>query len=99
MESLLLKNDLSNNVTKSKNRLIYLIYPAEQERQGSLYPPLGLAYISASLKKNGYKPVVIDLTFDKALMATLANKNNISQICTFEYLQPLFGLKIFYLPM
>lgn len=41
----------------------------------------------------------IDLTFDKSLMAVLANKNGISQICTFEYLHPLFGQAAFYLPI
>lgn len=63
---------------------INVIYPQESD-------------IKASLKITVNHS--IDLTFEKALMATLANKNNISQICTFEYLQPLFGLIAFYLPM
>lgn len=40
-----------------------------------------------------------DLTLEKALMATLTDKRSISQICTFEYLFPLFGLNAFYLPI
>lgn len=40
-----------------------------------------------------------ELTFSEALMATLANKRNIPQICTFTYLHSLFGLSIFYLPL
>ncbi len=41
----------------------------------------------------------LDLTFSEALMAVIASKRNISQICTFEYLHPLFGLNTFYLPI
>lgn len=43
---------------------INLIWPAEIEKQSGLYPPLGLAYISAVLKEAGYKPNMIDLAFD-----------------------------------
>lgn len=41
----------------------------------------------------------LDLTYAEALMAVVASKRNISQICTFEYLHPLFGLNTFYLPI
>lgn len=41
----------------------------------------------------------LDLTFSEALMAVVASKRNISQICTFDYLHPLFGLNTFYLPI
>lgn len=40
-----------------------------------------------------------DLTYSNALLSVLAYKRNIQQICTFEYLHPLFGLTVFYLPM
>lgn len=40
-----------------------------------------------------------DLTYANALMSVLAYKRNIQQICTFEYLHPLFGLTTFYLPI
>lgn len=40
-----------------------------------------------------------ELTFTEALMAVLANKKNIPQICTFNYLHSLFGLTTFYLPI
>lgn len=40
-----------------------------------------------------------DLSYANALMAVLAYRRGISQICTFEYLHPLFGLTTFYLPM
>lgn len=40
-----------------------------------------------------------ELTFIKALASVLAEKRNIGQICTFEYLQPLFGISLFYLPL
>lgn len=39
------------------------------------------------------------LSFIDAQTAVLANRNNISQICTFDYLHPLFGQSAFYLPI
>jgi predicted nucleic acid-binding protein len=40
-----------------------------------------------------------ELSFLQALVAILAEKREISQICTFEYLHPLFGQTAFFLPM
>lgn len=40
-----------------------------------------------------------DLTFDNTLMAAMASRRSISQICTFGYLHALFGLQAFYLPI
>lgn len=40
-----------------------------------------------------------ELTFPKALLAVLANKRGISQICTLDYLHSLFGQTTFYLPI
>lgn len=40
-----------------------------------------------------------ELQMDEALMAVLASRRNIPQICTFDYLHPLFGLSAFYLPI
>jgi len=41
----------------------------------------------------------LDLTFSEALMAVVASKRSINSIATFDYLHPLFGLNIFYLPI
>ena len=46
---------------------INLIYPAQLEKTPALYPPLGIGYIDAVLKENGYSPKVIDLGFDPEL--------------------------------
>lgn len=40
-----------------------------------------------------------ELTYQKALVAVLANKRGIAQIATFDYLHQLFDLQLFYLPM
>lgn len=40
-----------------------------------------------------------EITYQKALVAVLANKRGISQIATFEYLHQLFDLQLFFLPM
>lgn len=41
----------------------------------------------------------LDLTFAEAVMAVIASRRNISTICTFDYLHPLFGLNTFFLPI
>lgn len=41
----------------------------------------------------------LDLTLSEAVMAVVASKRNISTICTFDYLHPLFGLNTFFLPI
>jgi len=40
-----------------------------------------------------------ELTLEQAQTAVLANRNTIPQICTFEYLHPLFGQGAFFLPL
>lgn len=40
-----------------------------------------------------------ELSFDQSQLAVLANRNTIPQVCTFEYVHPLFGLSAFYLPI
>lgn len=40
-----------------------------------------------------------DLSFRETQVAVLANRRSINQICTFEYLPPLFALTVFYLPI
>ncbi|MDE2026726.1 MAG: hypothetical protein KGJ07_09645 [Patescibacteria group bacterium] len=37
--------------------------------------------------------------FNETLMQVVANRRNITQICTFSYLHPLFRLTTFYLPI
>lgn len=53
--------------------------------------------------KATYKTILLsnsnELTFLKALISVLAEKRHIGQICTFEYLHPLFGISLFYLPL
>lgn len=40
-----------------------------------------------------------ELHMDEAMVAVLSSRRNIPQICTFNYLHPLFGLTAFYLPI
>ena len=40
-----------------------------------------------------------ELSFKDAQSAVLADRNGISQIATFNYLHPLFGITAFYLPI
>ncbi len=64
---------------------INVIYPDESETKATLKTVIN--YNS------------LDLTLAEAFMAVIANKRGISQICTFDYLHPLFGLNTFYLPI
>ena len=41
----------------------------------------------------------LDLTFSQAVMAVTASRRSITQVVTFSYLPPLFGLQAFYLPI
>lgn len=40
-----------------------------------------------------------EASFDETFMQSVANRRNITQICTFGYLHPLFRLTTFYLPI
>lgn len=40
-----------------------------------------------------------ELTFREAQTAVLSNRNYISQVCTFRYVHPLFGISAFSLPL
>jgi predicted nucleic acid-binding protein len=40
-----------------------------------------------------------ELSFSQSLRAVLANRRGINQIFTLEYLHPLFGQSVFYLPI
>lgn len=64
---------------------INILYPEEQDSKAALKALI--TYQST------------DLTFPKAISALLAQKRGISQICTFDYLHPLFGQMLFYLPI
>ncbi len=64
---------------------------------------INVIYHDASDIKAALKALVAfqstELSFPEALMAVLANRRGISQICTFDYLHSLFGLTAFYLPI
>lgn len=64
---------------------INVIYPDEAEIKATM--------------KTLTSSVSMDLTFEKALVSTIANRRDISQICTFDYLPALFGINSFYLPI
>lgn len=64
---------------------INIIYPSESDTKAAIKSLIN--YRSA------------ELTFTQAQMAVLCNRHNIPQVCTFEYVHPLFGLSQFYLPV
>lgn len=82
--------DISPSLAKDFLRTIFLgniniIYPEERDI------------------KSAFKTLVnyqsVELTFNQALRAVLANRRGISNIYSFEYLHPLFGQAVFYLPI
>ena len=64
---------------------------------------INIIYPDQSDIKSALKTLVnyqsTDLTFGQALRSVLANRKGISQIFTFDYLHPLFGQSVFYLPI
>lgn len=56
------------------------------------------ADIKTALKVfTGYRTA--ELSFSEALMSTIANKRNIPSVATIDFLHPLFGLQMFFLPI
>jgi predicted nucleic acid-binding protein len=64
---------------------------------------INVLYPSDSDMKAALKTLInyrnTELTFTDSQTAVLANRNAISQIATFDYLHPLFGLSSFNLPI
>lgn len=82
--------EISPSLSKDFLRTVFLgdlniIYPDESD-------------IKAALKTLiNYQST--ELTFNQALRAVLANRRGVGQIFTFDYLHPLFGQTMFYLPI
>jgi len=86
----LIYNNISPSTAKDFLRTIFLgninmIYPDEGDIKAALKTLIN--YQSS------------ELTFSQALMAVLANRRGVSQVFTFDYLHPLFGQNVFYLPI
>ena len=85
-----LYKEISPSLAKDFLRTIFLgniniIYPEESD-------------IKAALKTLiNYQST--ELNFSQSLRAVLANRRGINQIFTLEYLHPLFGQTVFYLPI
>lgn len=64
---------------------------------------VNILYPSESDLKAALKTLInyqnTELTFKDSQTAVLANRSQVNQICTFEYLHPLFGLSAFNLPI
>lgn len=64
---------------------------------------INLIYPEAADVKSAIKIVAqsssAEMTFSKALTSVICNRRSIPQICTSEFLPPLFGLQAFYLPV
>ncbi|MBI2034451.1 MAG: PIN domain-containing protein [Candidatus Levybacteria bacterium] len=71
--------------------------------RGIMLSNINILYPTEADTKKALKTLInfrgTELTFKSAHSAVLANKNTINQICTFDYLHPLFGITIFYLPV
>jgi predicted nucleic acid-binding protein len=82
--------EISPSLSKDFLRTLFLgniniIYPEESD-------------IKAALKTLvNYQST--ELSFSQSLRAVLANRRGINQIFTLEYLHPLFGQSVFYLPI
>jgi len=82
--------DISPSLAKDFLRIITIsdiniIYPEERDIKAALKTLINFQST--------------DLTFSQALRAVLANRRGVSQIHAFDYLHPLFGQSVFYLPI
>lgn len=70
--------------------------------RGLALSSVNILYPSESDLKAALKTLInyqnTELTFKDSQTAVLANRNYVNQICTFEYLHPLYGLSAFNLP-
>lgn len=71
--------------------------------RGVMLSSLNILYPTESDTKAALKTLInyqsTELTLRDSQTAVLSNRNSISQICTFDYLHPLFGLNSFNLPL
>ena len=82
--------DISPSLSKDFLRTVFLgniniIYPEERDIKAALKTLVNFQST--------------ELTFTQSLRAVLANRRGVSQIFTFDYLHPLFGQNVFYLPI
>jgi len=96
----------SYTVIEETSTLIYdKISPslAKDFLRGVSLSNLNILYPNESDLKAALKTLInyqnTELTFRDAQTSVLANRNNISQIATYEYLHPLYGLTAFNLPV
>lgn len=96
----------SYSVTEEAYREIYdKISPslARDFARGISLSAVNILYPTQSDLKAAIKTLVnyqsTELTLRESQTAVLANRNYISQICTFNYLHPLYGITAFNLPI
>jgi predicted nucleic acid-binding protein len=64
---------------------VNLIYPDDNDMKGTVK-------VLANTQTN-------EMTFPKALLLVCADRRKIPQLCTLEYINPLFGISLFALPI
>lgn len=76
---------------------------AKDFARGVSLSAVNMLYPSDSDHKAALKALInyqnTELTLRESQSAVLANRNMISQVCTFRYLHPLFGITTFNLPL
>jgi len=76
---------------------------AKDYARGISLSAVNMLYPSDSDHKAALKALInyqnTELTLRESQSAVLANRNFISQICTFKYIHPLFGITTFNLPL
>jgi hypothetical protein len=93
------------NISETYQEIYVKISPslAKDFLRGVTLSSINVLYPTESDMKAALKTLInyrnSELTFMQSQMAVLSNRHGISQVCTFEYLHPLFGLSTFYLPI
>lgn len=93
------------NVSQTYQQIYAQISPslAKDFLKGITLSSINVLFPTESDMKAALKTLInyrnTELTFLQSQMAVLCNRHSIPQVCTFEYLHPLFGLSAFYLPI
>jgi len=93
------------SITETYKKIYEKISPtlARDFLRGVSLSSINVLYPTESDTKAALKTLInyknAELNFEQSQASVLANRNGISQICTFEYLHPLFGLTAFNLPV
>ncbi len=93
------------NINSAYEKIFDIISPSvgKDFLRGLYQSNINILYPDENDYRNSVKTLIdygsYDLKFSDSLMSVLAKRFGITQICTFEFLHQIYGIKPFYLPI